>query len=731
MQKFLSFIFILLIFSAEVFAQSTENYAVSMQASVQENPPEISIYYKQDNNAASYSLYRKLSNSSSWGPLIASLPVTDSVYTDTTISVGQSYEYKIIKQGNVGSNNFTGYGYINAGIKVPVIENRGRIILLIDSSHSTALSAELNQLVYDLTGDGWIVDRQDVSPLSTVPYVKSLIVNSYNLFPLSTKAVFLFGDIPVPYSGQIYPDGHPNHEGAWPSDCFYGDIDGAWTDNTVNVSAASDPRNHNIPGDGKFDQSLFVDLELQVGRVDLSNLPSFLISEQELLRAYLIKNHRFRHKVFDCNRQAVIDDNFTSYNEAFAANGYRNFPAFFGDDKVFDADYFTSLKNDNFLWSYGCGAGTHTSCSGVVTTSGFVGDSLGSVFTMLFGSYFGDWDRNDNLLRAALASGSTLSNCWAGRPNWYFHHMAMGENIGYSTLLSQNNSSLYHAGLTGRWVHSALMGDPTLRMHIVAPVMAMSLDTSGYNVEVNWTASADSVLGYYVYRKGSSDNEFSRINTVWINDTTFVDSCVFTDTYSYMVRALKLEHSASGSYYNLSQGTIDSINVINNFVVTADFSFTVFSDSTVIINNLSSIGNTSQFHWDMGDSSSYFLPSPIHTYASNGTYTILLTVYNGCSIDTISKMVTISVNTSNNYFEDDFVRIFPNPTEDFINLEFKGEFSGDLHMQLMDVTGKIHWSSIISQPLTKLSTINLSSGVYFVRLLNEKKTIFNRTLIKY
>ena len=62
------------------------------------------------------------------------------------------------------------------------------------------------------------------------------------------------------------------------------------------LPATFDTRNHNVPGDGKFDQSLFVDLELEVGRVDMSNLPSFTSNEIELTRRYLNKNHQFRHK---------------------------------------------------------------------------------------------------------------------------------------------------------------------------------------------------------------------------------------------------------------------------------------------------------------------------------------------------------------------------------------------------------------------------------------------------
>jgi hypothetical protein len=63
-----------------------------------------------------------------------------------------------------------------------------------------------------------------------------------------------------------------------------------------------------------------------------------------------------------------------------------------------------------------------------------------AVFMNLFGSYFGDWDRTGNMLRAVLASARYGLACsWSGRPHHYFHHMGSGETIGYGIRLSQNN----------------------------------------------------------------------------------------------------------------------------------------------------------------------------------------------------------------------------------------------------------------------------------------------------
>ena len=60
----------------------------------------------------------------------------------------------------------------------------------------------------------------------------------------------LLGHVPVPYSGSINPDGPPDHFGAWATDAYYAELNGAWTDTSVNTTVASRAENRNIPGDG-------------------------------------------------------------------------------------------------------------------------------------------------------------------------------------------------------------------------------------------------------------------------------------------------------------------------------------------------------------------------------------------------------------------------------------------------------------------------------------------------
>jgi hypothetical protein len=308
-------------------------------------------------------------------------------------------------------------------------------------------------------------------------------------------------------------------------------------------------------------------LELQVGRVDFANLPAFSENEVELLRRYLDKDHRFRHAQVSVGRQGLIDDNLGYFlGEAPAMNGWRDFAAFFTASNTITGDWLTVPTSQSYLWGYGCGAGTYTSCSGVATTSQLATSDPRVVFTMLFGSYFGDWDSPNNLLRASMATSNyTLTSAWVCRPYWHFHHMGLGETVGFSTRVSQNNDGdLYSANGFQSSVHVALMGDPTLRMHVVGPPSELVVASDAGGVKLTWNPSSDTVLGYHVYRSTNAAGPFTRLNGSLITDTNYIDPEVGTNVY--MVRAVKLEVSGSGSYYNASQGIFRSFEPSANIL---------------------------------------------------------------------------------------------------------------------------------------------------------------------
>ena len=211
------------------------------------------------------------------------------------------------------------------------------------------------------------------------------------------------------------------------------------------------------------------------------NGPATFPNELALLRNYLNKDHAFRQKRISVPERGFLGDYFgTRDGEAFAASGWRNFSAFFGTNVMRAAgkgSWIPTLATNPCLWVYGCGSGSYTSIEGLGHTGAYddglttemVQNDVKAVFTMLFGSWLGDWDSEDNMQRSVLALPSYGLTCsWSGRPHWFLQHMALGEPIGFSTRLTQNNGpqGLYQTAVNScaGQIYVALMGDPTLRM---------------------------------------------------------------------------------------------------------------------------------------------------------------------------------------------------------------------------------------------------------------------------
>jgi hypothetical protein len=472
-----------------------------------------------------------------------------NAFIDVGVVPGQLYEYKIIQRPSVFAES-----YVVTGIDFPLVANRGTMLLLIKKEIADSLVQEIMQLQSDLTGDGWLVKQKVVHDSEDVPAIKSWIVAQYNADP-EVKSLFILGHVPVPYSGHIFPDGHTNHMGAWPADGYYGDMDGVWTDLTNFGTPSAFPQNWNLSVDGKFDQSQYPsDIELEIGRVDLFTNAGLTYSEVDLTRRYLEKLHNYKFKLTEVVARGLVDNNF-SQPENFAASGYRNFYSLLGYENVFNSDFVGQLADSSYQWAYGCGAGSITSCSGVATFSDFFAGTFNGVFTMLFGSLFGDWNLSNNLLVGAISSkGSILTSCWAGRPHWFFHPMGMGHTIGHCTKLTMNDSLDYTESYGKRMVHIGLMGDPSLRQHVLEPVGSVTVQPYPGFVSIAWQAPLDSVDGYCVYKRDASSGKYLRISPNLVSNTYFYDMNPSTGLNYYMVRSVKRTNNSGGTYYNQGQG---------------------------------------------------------------------------------------------------------------------------------------------------------------------------------
>lgn len=589
-----------LAFMHQASAQVTRDAAIELTAVTSEMNPCITLNWWISDTVNTLKLWRRVKGQSNWGTSIT-LQATATSYADASAESGVCYEYSL--QGTAKSQatgvTYNKFGSIVAGHNLPLVDARGNAIVLVDQTMAAALAPELEQLEQNLIADGWNVFRHN-APRSTLPAtstngaarlselnaIKNLIQADYSTEPTSNWALLLIGHLPVPYSGYLAPDGHSDHNGAWPTDGYYGTIGEGWTDISAMVANQTDDRTDNRSGDGKFDQStLPAFAKLQVGRIDLSDMSSVPVNidETTLLRQYLVRNHRFRRGIspYDIvQRRGLVRDYFGYLGgEAFASVGWRTGVAFFGRDQMMEGEWFKNLSVTPMLFAYACGGGWFTSMSGVASSDYNFGRSDSkAVFCETFGSYFGDWDYPNSILRAPLAgtAGSLgLTNIWSGRGYVHLHHMAMGETIGYGVRYSQNSTD---ATTTGDWFKNGgvfpitcnLMGDPTLRLHTVKPPSRVNADSNIAGVTLTWLPSSDATGGYHVYRSNSRSGPFRRLSGglptpgnpsgTPILSTSFTDATVSTGIqYVYLVKAVKLETSASGTYANTSVGELVTI----------------------------------------------------------------------------------------------------------------------------------------------------------------------------
>jgi len=461
-------------------------------------------------------------------------------------------EQEILQTVGFDSLRYLASGYVRSGRGRSARDLPRRVVaVVIDQDAEPEVRPELSRLVDDLTREGWHVWTLIVSPTTSVPDLKRDIrrvwLESAQRFD-PPMHVLLIGDLPYASSGGFStsgatpnPDFHPEHGGAWASDAYYADMETSpgvdaeyqWTDQFVSISdrtVADRKENQNTPGDGKFDQTILPsDLELCVGRVDMRDLPAFgtdpsdRTAELLLIRRYLNKNHAYRTRTFEAPMRAVVDDNFGPFTrsndeyrvtEAFAASGWRSFAPIVGSANVIEGDWIPDRSNDRFsldtaeaLLAYGCGGGGYDHCDFVTNTTELTQTPLYAVFTLMFGSYFGDVHSTNNVMRAALANaGWILTAGWSGRPHWFLHPLANGNTIGECQQLSANNNgqylgSVYEELETGafgplllgeRNIHILLLGDPTLTLQspvIPGELTAEPSTSAPRSVSLQWLRS--------------------------------------------------------------------------------------------------------------------------------------------------------------------------------------------------------------------------------------------------
>lgn len=564
--------------------QTWQNEA-ALTAVVESSPPALHLYWR---GAATFTnaVQRCEVGDNHWVTLASGLTGWD--YRDTTVHPGVRYEYRLLRNSQ-WAPYIGGYPRLFAPFEAAPVENRGHLVLLVDQTLANGLKTELKQLLDDLAGDGWQVLRHDVprhndgdwqANTNSIARIRQMIASDYATAPNDDWSLYVLGHVAIPYSGFVNPDGHLYRP--WPTDSYYADVctPEKWTDTRKDIKPGSVS---NLAGDGKWDQyDIPSPLKFAFGRVDFSRLTSLSttppsgikpLSELELTRLYLTKTHRYRMGQLRFANRVLIESTFYSAgrrnnpwhplnNQGFITGNLTSSRWFGLDPEAFIKADFFKAKTPALLGIRSAYASPSTMDEpGPGRTSS---DLLAEpsqqppvAFAILDGSFLGQWDMENNLPRTFLAGAKGgLGVIWMRATVLPLESLAMGDTFGNGVRLLLNNTNTYRHGGS---IVSEFLGDPTLRLQITAPVDKLTVRKSWGKVRLEWKASPEPEARYFVYRSGSLSEPFERLTPSALSEMKFVDEKPERGKNIYAVRAACRVVTGSGSFTNLSTGTISRL----------------------------------------------------------------------------------------------------------------------------------------------------------------------------
>ena len=149
-------------------------------------------------------------------------------------------------------------------------------------------------------------------------------------------------------------------------------------------------------------------------------------------------------------------------------------------------------------------------------------------------------------------------------------------------------------------------------------------------------------------------------------------------------------------------------------------------DATAVFYNTS--GNGDKYIWNFGDGTELITVNPInpqHTYSTTGFYTVSLTVQNGTCADTLVCQNYIEVLYNSLVFDENSIKITPNPFSDKILVQTPSGAA----FELTDAYGKLYDFTVSkSAGIYEIHTAALAPGVYFLRIETAGKVYLKKVV---
>ncbi len=289
-----------------------------------------------------------------------------------------------------------------------------------------------------------------------------------------------------------------------------------------------------------------------------------------------------------------------------------------------------------------------------------------------------------------LSSSSTTGNTWSN--NATTQDITVTTSGSYSVTVTDNNGCSATSNATTVNVSSA--PTPTV------------------------TASATQACsGETVTLTSSSADSYT-----WSNGAT-TQSIQVTESGTYSVVTTNADACAG-------VGTSNTVNVTFTATPTAAGSFTTNGNIVTFANTST---EATSYSWDFGDFTNSSASAPVHAYAVNGDYQVVLTAINGNCSDTSIFNVSIALSVEELMGIANVV-VYPNPTSDEVFVSFDNQNGNAMQVELVDQLGRVVYSENEIQQIgfnkIGLNLSQVSDGMYSLLLHSGNKTIAKRIIVR-
>jgi hypothetical protein len=197
-----------------------------------------------------------------------------------------------------------------------------------------------------------------------------------------------------------------------------------------------------------------------------------------------------------------------------------------------------------------------------------------------------------------------------------------------------------------------------------------------------------------------------------------------------------IQVTASGNFTvitsnsNACDGVGTSVPTIVTFTATPTAAGSFSTLGNVVTFTNTSTGAAS-YSWDFGDFTNSTANAPVHAFAANGSYTVVLTAINGNCTDTESFTVAITLAIDELAGVEN-INIYPNPTSEFFTVAFDNQNIEAVIIEMIDQTGRIIQTNTIEQSgvqTAEFNTTNVQNGLYSIRISSNGNALTKRLVV--